>query len=107
MDAQVSHKRGQVRISGEMTVYTAAELAPKLFATLAKHKASSLDLSGVAEFDTAGLQMLLAARRASAGQGRPLVLVDPSHVVLNALDLCRVPLVPETSQPPAAAKAAP
>lgn len=92
MDAQITHKKGQIKVTGELTVYTAAEIGPKLLASLDKHKASALDLSGVAEFDTAGLQMLLFARRESASKGRALAFREPSPAASSALELCRVPL---------------
>ena len=44
-----------------------------------------LELSGVSEFDSAGLQLLLAARRSLAERGLALRLAAPSDVVQDAL----------------------
>jgi anti-sigma B factor antagonist len=91
MTAQVQHKKGRVRVNGEMTVYAAESLKQDLLATLSRHsRATLLDLSGVTEFDTAGLQLLLIARAHAANEGRQLSLVDPSSVVLEALELCQM-----------------
>ena len=74
-----------------MTVYTCCDLKARLFAELTDHmKASKLDLSGVIEFDTAGLQLLLAARRYAGDSGRDLRVINPSRPVLDVLELCRL-----------------
>jgi anti-anti-sigma factor len=49
-----------------------------------------LDLSEVTEIDTAGLQLLLTARRHAANDGRELLLAEPSRTVRSALELCRL-----------------
>jgi anti-sigma B factor antagonist len=103
MEAQVQYKKGRVRISGEMTVYAIAALKQDLFATLSGHKgAALLDLSEVSEIDTAGLQLLLAARRHTASTGRKLSVLEPSSAVLAALELCQLS---ELLQTPAAERA--
>jgi anti-sigma B factor antagonist len=48
-----------------------------------------LDLAGVTEIDTAGLQLLLVARRTAAARRRPLAIVAASPVVRSVLELCR------------------
>jgi anti-sigma B factor antagonist len=91
MLAQVQHKKGCVRVSGEMTVHGAAALKEELLAAFVRHpRADRLDLSDVSEFDTAGLQLLLTARRQVAGDGRDLRLVAPSNVVRETLILCHL-----------------
>jgi anti-sigma B factor antagonist len=50
-------------VEGEMTIYRAAELKPALLDAVRAHDAPALDLSAVTEFDSAGLQLLLVARR--------------------------------------------
>ncbi|MBL8305311.1 MAG: STAS domain-containing protein [Rubrivivax sp.] len=44
-----------------------------------------LDLSAVAEFDSAGVQLLLATRRSLAERGLALQIARPSDVVQDAL----------------------
>ncbi len=88
---QVQYKRGRVRVIGEMTVCAAASLQPALFAALRRYKqATRLDLSQVTEFDTAGLQLLLGARRLATQQGKGLEFVDSSPAVREVLELCRL-----------------
>lgn len=84
-------KNGELRVQGEMTIYRASEVAQTLFATIRAHEGDvSLDLSEVTEFDTAGLQLVLMARRLAEASGRRLDVVQPSECVLEVLTLCNV-----------------
>ncbi|WP_443094347.1 STAS domain-containing protein [Pseudoduganella chitinolytica] len=78
-------------IEGEMTIYRAAELKDVLFDALrqatADARALALDLSQVTEFDSAGVQLLLMARREAQRQGHPLQLVAHSPAVREVLNL--------------------
>ena len=79
-----------VKVSGEMTIYTAAELKQALTPLLYRQQALELDLSGVSEMDSAGLQLLLAAKKTMQQGDSPLHLVMHSHAVLDALELCQL-----------------
>jgi anti-anti-sigma regulatory factor len=59
--------------SGDLTIFEAAEFKESLVKLFANEGLVSLDLSGVARVDTAGIQLILAARK----QGRMLVLGIP------------------------------
>lgn len=54
-----------LRIDGEMTIYRALELKELLRAALDGASSLELDLSGVTELDTAGLQLLMAAQQSA------------------------------------------
>lgn len=71
-------------LQGELTVFRAAELAPLLDA---EPPPAALDLSGVTEIDTAGLQLLLRARRRALDAGRTLPLLRPSEAVTEVCAL--------------------
>ena len=80
-----------VHVSGEMTIYTCGQLKPLLLAELAAHPdAIRLDLSQVVELDTAGLQLLMTARRFATEAGRDLKITQPSQVVADVLELCKL-----------------
>jgi anti-anti-sigma factor len=66
VEFQVASHAGTISVSGEMTVYSAAELKTALLAELAAG-ARRLDLSQVQEFDTAGLQLVLMLNRELQG----------------------------------------
>ena len=76
-----------LRIDGELTIYRAAELKQTLLAAVAEHAELEVDLSQVSEFDSAGLQLLLLAKREAGAAGRTLRLVDHSPAVVEVLDL--------------------
>lgn len=76
-----------LRVEGEMTIFRAAELKPQLLCSPALQ---SLDLVGVTEIDTAGVQLLLMARRAAQAEGGKLELVASSPAVDDVLALLNV-----------------
>ena len=79
-----------MRIKGEMTVYTAGALYTQVSAGLERPTVKLIDLSEVTEFDTAGLQILLVARRRAQAAGRELQISAASPAVADVLDLLRV-----------------
>lgn len=74
-----------MRIEGEMTIYRAAELRTALLAALGEGGDLLLELDAVDAFDSAGVQLLLAARRSARAAGRTLRLVAPSAGVTQVL----------------------
>jgi anti-anti-sigma factor len=73
-----------LRIEGELTIFRAAELKGLLLSDPAPQE---IDLSGVTEMDSAGLQLLLAAQQAANRQGGRLRLLDQSAAVTEVLAL--------------------
>jgi anti-anti-sigma factor len=67
-------------LDGELTIYRAAELRTLLLQHLADGT-RRIDLSGVTEIDSAGFQLLVAARRSAEAAGVALALVAPSAAV--------------------------
>lgn len=93
----------RMRILGEMTVYNAAALHAQVQTALAERAAlETLDLSEVTEFDTAGLQILLATRRWASAAGRTLRMENPSPAVSSVLDLLRLNSMTESDSQAAA-----
>jgi anti-anti-sigma factor len=99
MDQDQKLSNGELRVDGEMTIYRANEVAQTLFGALREHAGDvNLDLSDVTEFDTAGLQLVLMARRMVEAGGHRLDVVQPSECVLEVLQLCNVALNNEQAQ---------
>lgn len=97
MDLDQKLSGGALRVDGEMTIYRAGEVAQTLFAAVRAHAGDvSLDLSDVTEFDTAGLQLVLMARRMVEAKGHRLDIVQPSECVNEVLNLCNVALKTES-----------
>lgn len=74
-------------LQGELTVFTAMESKQTLLEALAPGATVECDLSGVTEFDTAGVQLLMLAKREAAARGAVLRLSSHSPAVLAAFDL--------------------
>ncbi|MCS4315265.1 anti-anti-sigma factor [Pseudomonas sp. BIGb0381] len=79
----------RVRIDGELTIYTVAELAAALLPQMGAAPRLELDLSEVTEMDGAGLQLLAVIRRGAGIAGTALSVTGQSQVVMQALQLCR------------------
>lgn len=87
---------GRSSLAGELCVFHAAELKPQLLA-IATAGDQVIDLSLVSEVDTAGVQLLLLAKREAARAGGQLSYVNHSDPVLEALALLN--LAPDFGNP--------
>jgi anti-sigma B factor antagonist len=81
-----------LRLEGEMTIYRAAELKRALVEAVERPGALKLDLSGVTELDTAGLQLLLLAGRTAAASSKRIRLAAHSPAVAEVFGLLRLGL---------------
>jgi anti-sigma B factor antagonist len=90
-----------IRLDGELTVQVAAEYKGLLLNALADRDEVILELSGINELDTAGLQLLLLIKREAGQLGKAVRLTEPSPAVLEVLALARLDLelVPIPSRP--------
>jgi len=76
-----------LRVEGELTIFRAAELKPAL---LASPPVTEIDLSGVTDIDTAGVQLLMLAKKTALAQGRDLCLTGHSPAVVDVFELLNV-----------------
>ena len=76
-----------LRIEGEFTIFRAMELKPVLLAT---PLADEVDLSGVTELDTAGVQLLMLLKKTALKQQRNVTLVAHSPAVIEVFELLNV-----------------
>jgi anti-anti-sigma factor len=75
-------------LGGDLTILRAAELRETLLARLAQApRVLALDLAEVGDFDSAGVQLLLATRRALDEAGAQLAIVAASPTVRASLAL--------------------
>jgi anti-sigma B factor antagonist len=87
--------RTVLALDGEITIHGAADLKSTLLAALGSDESEgeiAIDVSGVSELDTAGLQLLLMLKLQADQLGRTLLLVDPSAAVTEVLSLVRLDL---------------
>ena len=72
------------RLSGALTIYEVSEVQNQLHNFCVTGDELTLDLAGVTELDSAGLQLLMALRQYL---GSKLVLQQHSQAVIEMLDL--------------------
>ncbi|BAL26250.1 lipid asymmetry maintenance protein MlaB [Azoarcus sp. KH32C] len=82
----VNERPAGFRPEGELTIYTVAEQHGLLMRALDAGPVVHLDMSAVNEVDTAGLQLLILARREAAQRGIELRVAGCSDVVKDALE---------------------
>lgn len=71
-------------LAGEWTIHAIAQQREAVL-VLVNEGLHVFDASGITDLDTAGLQLLLAAQRSLAQQGRELELQQPSVAVRDVL----------------------
>lgn len=80
----------RLALRDDMTIYQAQAQKEQLLAALAATPHLELDLSGVGEMDTAGLQLLLLLKREGVQQGRRVTISGHSPRVQEVLDFCNL-----------------
>jgi len=77
-------------IDGELTIYTATEYKNYLVENFSPDHALEIDLKGVEEIDTSGLQLLAAMSKQLSGEGNEINIVAISDVAKEALETSRL-----------------
>lgn len=90
--AEAALAEDSVRLEGDLTIYTAAQLKEQVLAELTTRERLTLDLSAVSEIDTAGLQVLLLAGREALAAGKNFSIAQASGCVTEALQLANAPI---------------
>lgn len=78
---------GKLEIEGEMTIYRAHELKQVLISALDKNSSVEINLSKVSEIDSAGVQLLILAKRHAQQHSLSLALIAHSPAVLDVFEL--------------------
>ncbi|WP_349254865.1 STAS domain-containing protein [Roseateles cellulosilyticus] len=74
-------------LDGELTIYRASEICELLKSALGARQDLELNLSGVTELDSAGVQLLMAAKKSAAASQCALRLIDHSPTVLEVFEI--------------------
>lgn len=77
-----------VALEGELGIFSAAAVRQRLLQALDAAAEVEVNLGKVAEADSAGLQLLIAARKEAAARGKRLRFAEPSAAVRDLLALC-------------------
>lgn len=74
-------------IKGDVTIYTAVEICNEILHKIKNAGKINFDLSEISAIDTAGLQLLLAARRETKSGKQNIILSNPSGEVTRISSL--------------------
>ncbi|BAL23183.1 lipid asymmetry maintenance protein MlaB [Azoarcus sp. KH32C] len=107
IDVKCDGSAARVSLNGELNIYTVAEIKASLADCMEHADRIEIDLFGVSDIDTAGLQLMLIAKR---DPGKEVHFVNHPPCVLRLVDLANLagvlgdPLVmparePEEGQP--------
>lgn len=82
-------KKGIIHLAvqDEMTVYTVQDQKQQLFEHLKSARELLIDLSGVTEIDSAGVQLLMFLKQETVSRNLKLSLTSHSQIVVEVLEL--------------------
>ncbi|WP_108125796.1 STAS domain-containing protein [Saccharospirillum mangrovi] len=86
---QVVENVSRVLIEGDMTIYTASEIKTPLWEAVQAAPVVEVDLSQVAELDSAGLQLLVLIKK-HLPDGSKVTFVNHSQVVIDVIELMQL-----------------
>jgi anti-sigma B factor antagonist len=77
-------------IEGDFTIFRANELKQQIGQAIAQsdQTAVDIDLSRVTDVDSAGLQLMVLAKREAVRQGKQVRFVRHSEAVVDLIELC-------------------
>lgn|GEM_PF-261726 len=75
-----------LHIEGDMTIYTAAALKSELMDHIKQTSECEIVLSDVGKMDSAGMQLLILAKREAARHKTPLRFIGHSKAVMDVMD---------------------
>ena len=78
----------RIDILGDLNIFNAAEQQQRLLYALGAGGDVEVDLSQVSELDTAGIQLMVAAKREAAAHNQALRFTGHSPAVFDILELC-------------------
>ncbi|MFA9439700.1 lipid asymmetry maintenance protein MlaB [Uliginosibacterium sp. sgz301328] len=73
-------------LAGEVGIYNADAIKQALIAFVSDNETLHIDLSGVSDLDTCGVQLMLLARSEALARARTIRWSGHSQAVLNALE---------------------
>ena len=77
-----------IDILGDLNIFNAAEQRSRLLEALGEGSEVEVDLSQVSELDSAGIQLMIAAKREAAMRNQTLRFIGHSPEVFDILELC-------------------
>jgi len=85
IDVFTENRHCRIRIEEELTIYTASVVGATIRDAMASHDSVAIDLTGVTEIDTAGLQLLLVAKKEALLRQRLVKFIGHNRVIAECL----------------------
>ena len=79
-----------LRLAGDLDIYSVEPARDAFGTNLAKLPGLNLDLAGISACDTAGLQLLIAARRSAVAAGKSFTILASAPAVEKCAELLGV-----------------
>ena len=89
-DSNRDNAVGRVEIKGELSIFTAADICHRLLDALESAQDVEVDLSEVTEVDSAGMQLMVAAKKEAALRHSQLRFTGHSAAVFDVVELCNL-----------------
>ncbi|MES0489800.1 MAG: STAS domain-containing protein [Leptospirales bacterium] len=89
MDVQIQEKgeHSIVKLEGELTIYFASQVLDAIYDLLNKTDKIAVDLSGIIEADTSGIQALIVIKREAFRRKKTIKYVNHSEIIVRLIDL--------------------
>jgi len=84
------NEKSLLSIDGELTIYTATEYKNYLVENFTSEHSLEVDLEGVEEIDTCGLQLLAAMSKQLSDSGNEINVIATSDTARDALETSRL-----------------
>jgi anti-anti-sigma factor len=84
------NEKSLLSIDGELTIYTATEYKEYLVENFDSERTLEVDLHGVEEIDTCGLQLLASMSKQLSDSGSEISIIATSDVAKEALETSRL-----------------
>lgn len=84
------NEKSLLSIDGELTIYTAAEYKNYLVENFTSEHSLEVNLEGVEEIDTCGLQLLATMSKQLSDRGNEINVIATSDIARDALETSRL-----------------
>ena len=80
----------RITVEGEFTIFAAAAIRERLLAAFDSSPEIEVDLTQVTEIDSAGIQLMVSAKKDAAARAIVLRFAGHSPAVVDVVDLCEL-----------------
>lgn len=87
VNSSVKNGTAEIILEGELTVYTAAVFKSAVLSISEKYGEMIINLAGISEADSSGIQLLMGLKRTLSLDNRQLVLKSHSPAIIKMMDL--------------------